>query len=298
MLLLGVVLSTPGFTQTNELVASLNIPNRIPGEVSTENETAVAASEKKEVTLPLPELNERAKISFSPEYLTPLPSDPFKVKPRSFIMPAGLIAVGTYSLFSEDCKDFNSFARDNMWDKRDRSGEHRGFVPDDYTMFLPFVAYYGLNLAGVKSQHKMVDGTLLYVMSTAITNTIVFTTKNRSAVERPDQSDLLSFPSGHTAQAFVSAEFFRQEYKHLSPLYGVAGYAAAVTTGALRMRHNKHWLNDVVAGAGVGILSTRFSYWLYPKMKKLVMPNAKNDMMVAPSYNNGAVGLSFMYSFK
>lgn len=296
MLLLGGVLFSPGFAQTHELIAGIYTTHSSISETSTESETAVTASEKKESTVLLPELNEQAKISFKPEYFIQPVSDPFKVRPRSFIMPLGLMAIGTYSLFSEDCKEVNSFAREHMWDQKVR--EHRGFVPDDYTMFAPFAAYYGLNLTGVKSQHSVVDGTLIYFMSTAITNSIVFTVKNRSAVERPDASDLLSFPSGHTAQAFVSAEFLRQEYKHISPWYGVAGYAAAVTTGALRMRHNKHWLNDVVAGAGIGILSTRVSYWLYPKIKKLVMPDAKSDIMIAPSYSNGAVGLSFMYSFK
>jgi membrane-associated phospholipid phosphatase len=40
----------------------------------------------------------------------------------------------------------------------------------------------------------------------------------------------------------------------------------AATTGYLRMYNNKHWFGDVVAGAGVGILSAKFSYWLFEKL--------------------------------
>lgn len=293
MLLLGGTIFTPAFAQNHELLASTKI-NPVIHETATENETSTVVTEKKENLVLLPGLNEKAVMLVEPGLKIQSSSDPFAVKPRSFIMPAGLMALGTYCLFNEEFKDVNNFAKESMWNNKD----NHGFVPDHVTMFLPFVAYYGLNAAGIKGQHKIIDATLIYTMSSVITNSIVFTVKNRSAVERPDASDLLSFPSGHTAQAFVSAEFLRQEYKHISPWYGIAGYAAAVGTGMLRMRHNKHWLNDVVAGAGVGILSTRVSYWLYPKIKKLVMPGAKDDIMIAPSYSNGAVGLSFMYSFK
>ena len=30
------------------------------------------------------------------------------------------------------------------------------------------------------------------------------------------------------------------------------------------MYNNRHWLTDVAAGAGIGILSTKIAYWLYP----------------------------------
>ena len=68
--------------------------------------------------------------------------------------------------------------------------------------------------------------------------------------------------------AFAAAEFMRQEYKDVSPLYGIAGYGAATITGILRLYNNKHWVSDVVAGAGFGILSTRLAYWIYPVIKR------------------------------
>jgi len=107
-----------------------------------------------------------------------------------------------------------------------------------------------------------------------------------------------SFPSGHAAQAFAAAEFMRMEYKDVSPWYGVAGYAAAVATGMLRVYNDKHWMSDVVAGAGVGIASTRLAYWLYPKIKHYLWKDKPNGAVLMPSYSNGSFGMNFAYQFK
>lgn len=289
VMLLWVCLLSAASAQDSYIAAN---SGNLKESVNSDAETAPVVSQNKESIVFMPELKEHMLLDSS--FGTFPKADPYATKPTAFILPASLMAAGTICLLNEDFKGVNRFAKESFWDRR----ENYGFVPDDVTMFVPFIGYYGLNIAGVKSRHNMIDGTLIYFMASAINNSIVFTVKNRSAIERPDASDRHSFPSGHTAQAFVSAEFLRQEYKHISQWYGVAGYAFAVSTGILRMRHNKHWLNDVVAGAGVGILSTRISYWLYPKIKKLVMPNSKNDIMIAPTVGNGAYGLSFMYSFK
>ena len=92
--------------------------------------------------------------------------------------------------------------------------------------------------------------------------------KKTGNVERPDGSSTNSFPSGHTATAFMGAEFLYQEYKDVSIWYGVGGYAIATTTGALRIYNNKHWLTDVAAGAGIGILCTKAAYWLNPLLNE------------------------------
>jgi membrane-associated phospholipid phosphatase len=46
----------------------------------------------------------------------------------------------------------------------------------------------------------------------------------------------------------------------------ISGYPIAIFTGVYRALNNKHWVGDVVAGAGFGILSTEIAYWLYPKI--------------------------------
>jgi membrane-associated phospholipid phosphatase len=115
--------------------------------------------------------------------------------------------------------------------------------------------------------------------------------------ERSDGSNNASFPSGHTATAFASAEFLRQEYKDESPLYGIAGYAVATTTGILRLYNNKHWVSDVVAGAGFGIASTKLAYLLYPKVKKLLTGKGSLNYSVVPAYQDHTYGLSLAGTF-
>jgi membrane-associated phospholipid phosphatase len=56
-----------------------------------------------------------------------------------------------------------------------------------------------------------------------------------------------------------------QEYKDVSIWYGISGYVVATGTGFFRMYNDRHWLTDVAAGAGIGILCTKTAYWLYPK---------------------------------
>jgi len=88
------------------------------------------------------------------------------------------------------------------------------------------------------------------------------------------------------------------EYKDVSPWYGIAGYAVATTTGLLRMYNNKHWFNDVVAGAGFGIAGTRLAYWLYPKIQHAFGSSSKSSgTVLMPSYSNGSFGLSFAKVF-
>jgi membrane-associated phospholipid phosphatase len=89
----------------------------------------------------------------------------------------------------------------------------------------------------------------------------------------------------------------RQEYKDVSPWYGVAGYAMAAATGYLRMYNNKHWLSDVVAGAGVGIMSAKLVYWIYPVIKRKLFKDKDVTTMVMPTYQDGAIGLGLVHHF-
>ena len=54
--------------------------------------------------------------------------------------------------------------------------------------------------------------------------------------------------------------------------------------GVLRIYNNRHWLNDVLAGAGIGILSARIGYWMLPVSRRiLVMERAGKGCAVVPS---------------
>jgi membrane-associated phospholipid phosphatase len=128
-------------------------------------------------------------------------------------------------------------------------------------------------------------------------NATVFPLKKITNQLRPDSSAYTAFPSGHTGEAFASAELMRMEYKDVSPWYGVAGYAMAVTTGYLRMYNNKHWLSDVVAGAGIGILSAKLAYWLYPKIQHKLFKDKISKTIILPAYQNNSFGVVIAHRF-
>lgn len=72
--------------------------------------------------------------------------------------------------------------------------------------------------------------------------------------ERPDFSDRYSFPSGHSAASFSAATVAARQFGWK---VGVPAYAAAGFVGYTRMEKNKHYLSDVLFGAGLGIAAGR-----------------------------------------
>lgn len=165
---------------------------------------------------------------------------------------------------------------------------------DDKLQYAPAALVYAINATGVKSKNNFFDRTAMYLISNSIMSFSVDFLKTKTTKLRPSGTDRRSFPSGHTATAFVSAEFIRQELGGQSPLYGYIGYSMATATGALRMMNNAHWLSDVIAGAGVGILSTKFTYLAYPWIKKKIIKDKNLNFVAVPLVQNHILGISFI----
>lgn len=133
---------------------------------------------------------------------------------------------------------------------------------DNYTQYVPAAVMYGLKAIGVESRSSwgrmVVSDAASAVLMAAVTQGI----KSTSNVTRPDGSDNKSFPSGHTATAFMCATMLSKEYGHISPWVSVGAYTFASATGLMRIANNKHWMSDVLTGAGVGIITTELGYWI------------------------------------
>ncbi len=213
---------------------------------------------------------------------------------KQFIVPATMLVYGITSLKYDGLKTINQKVKEEVYTERTNK---EPMHIDNYLLYAPGVAVYALNAVGIKGKNNFRDRTILYAMSQMIQSAIVFPVKKYAGENRPDESNALSFPSGHTACAFASAEFMRQEYKDVSPWYGVAGYAMAAGTGFLRMYNNKHWLSDVVAGAGIGIMSTRLAYWIYPVIKKKLFKDKEVSTVVMPVYSDGALSIGLVHHF-
>lgn len=85
-----------------------------------------------------------------------------------------------------------------------------------------------------------------------------------------------------------NAKQLRMEYKDASVWYGVGAYVVATGVGVLRVWNERHWATDVLAGAGIGILSARVAYWLLPFERRLFgLDKKKNasDMVAVPYYS-------------
>lgn len=102
---------------------------------------------------------------------------------------------------------------------------------DNYTQYAPAVIVYSLNAAGIKGKHNFKDRTIIYATSQLISAAFVVSLKHIVKEERPDGSNYLSFPSGHTATAFSSAQFMFREYKDSNFWLSISGYSFAVFTG-------------------------------------------------------------------
>lgn len=220
-------------------------------------------------------------------------SNIFNSSYSKFIIPTGLISFGVLS------RSNKSFLRLDQSTHNEISEHLKVSIPiDDYSQFAPIVAVYGLDIVGIKAKHNFVDRTIVSASSYIIMGAMVQTLKSTTNVWRPDGSNNNSFPSGHTATAFVGAHILFKEYKDVSPWIGVAGYAVATGTGALRVLNKKHWISDVVTGAGIGILSAETGYMLLPVFHKMFGIKDKNkDLVIVPSVSTNNYGVGLVYTF-
>lgn len=134
---------------------------------------------------------------------------------------------------------------------------------DDYAQFFGPLMTTGLKLGGVEGRSSWGRYLATFGMSYGIMAAFVNSIKYTSKEMRPDGSTANSWPSGHTATAFVGATLLHKEYGLTrSPWYSVAGYGVATATGIMRVLNNRHWVSDVLSGAGIGILSGEIAYAL------------------------------------
>ena len=106
----------------------------------------------------------------------------------------------------------------------------------------------------VKDQPKITHVGMDLIEALAVNEALVQTIKYTTRRERPDGSGRNSFPSGHAADTFAFATALE---RHLGWKGAVPAYAFASYVAMSRLPDNKHWLSDVVFGAGVGIISGR-----------------------------------------
>ncbi|MCG2611465.1 phosphatase PAP2 family protein [Flavobacterium sp. SM15] len=221
-----------------------------------------------------------------------LVSENLKFNYKQLIIPTVLISYGIIAFDNNELLGLNTQIKAEVAEHIDEK-----ITIDDFSQYVPATSVYLLNNLGVKGKNNLKDRSIIIGTSYLIVAVSVTGLKHATKVERPDGSSFNSFPSGHTATAFAGAEFLWQEYKDTSCFYGIAGYLVASGTGLYRMLNNRHWLTDVAAGAGIGILSTKIAYWTFPYINKVfVKKQTKTSVGMLPFYNGKQIGLATVIS--
>ena len=194
-----------------------------------------------------------------------------------------------------------TYSDDGLLNRKKVRDEINRYLPnyenkiDDLTQYIPYVATYAFDAFGVKSRHKLLRKTTTMGTAIALNALVVHTMKGLIDEERPDGSANNSFPSGHTTTAFMGAHIFHKEYRHLSPYYSVGAYALASFTGVFRQLNNRHWISDVMMGAGLGISLTELAYFINGSIYKEKGINplpepSKSYNEKRPSFINTTIG--------
>lgn len=177
---------------------------------------------------------------------------------RQVQIPAGLIVAGLLSTVKTP-----ESIKGEVVEKRNELMPGFKTHIDNYLQHAPIAIAYGLDAFGVQSKTDFLNRTAILIKGEMAMVGIVAFLKKKTQVIRPDGTTSNSFPSGHTAKAFAGATFLSEEYKDRFTWMPFAAYGLAGSVGLLRMANNRHYISDVLVGAGLGILSMKAAYWTH-----------------------------------
>lgn len=185
-------------------------------------------------------------------------------RPSRLIVPGVLFTAGVVGV------NWDWYATNINIPLRNYAGELRsdwGYTTaENWIQYAPLAAYMGLGACGV-GDHSFLEHFFTAGSAWAVEAVLVNGLKYTLCEMRPNLSARNSFPSGHTATAFLGAELVRLEYGVWA---GAGAYAVAMLTAAMRVYNNWHWFNDLLGGAAIGILSANIGYWLLPLERRLL----------------------------
>ncbi len=193
------------------------------------------------------------------------------------IIPLGLITTGSLLNIGE--------IKYKLQDKIPNTNNHY----DNYLQYVPIVQIYAFDALGFEHKNTFFDQSKYLIISQLISSSTIHLLKNTFNVERPNGA-YHAFPSGHTTNAFVNATVLYHEFKDTEPILAWSGYFFATGTGLLRLTNNAHWLPDVLAGAGIAILTTNLVYYFKPFQG--FQPFKKNkNLTLTPIITPGALAI-------
>ena len=212
-------------------------------------------------------------------------TDTKKVHAKNLILPVSLCLTGvlvketSFPLYLRD-KTQNSWLRTNT-------------SVDDYTRYVPVVEMYIADIYYRKPIGEVFQQTKNYLLARLLTSFTTSRIKDWTQVTRPDGTER-AFPSGHTSYAFCGATALFLEYKDTDKFLAYSGFVFSTATGFMRITNNRHWISDVITGAGVGMLSTTLVWYINPL--KNWNPFKKKNIAIYPTINNyNNVGICMIF---
>jgi membrane-associated phospholipid phosphatase len=204
---------------------------------------------------------------------------------QSQIIPGTLIAAGLAFTLGNANKALNGYLPET----------HVSL--DNYLEYAPVACLYAADIAGVQSRNRIWNQTGYLLLSQLTCAVIIQTLKHTVSEQRPDRKEEFdSFPSGHTGVAFTGATVLYHEFKETNKVLAYSGFVVATAVGVLRMTNRRHWISDVLTGAGIGILSANLIYYFEP-LRNWRPFSRSAPITFSPCYNGESVGLSFSFRF-
>jgi len=210
---------------------------------------------------------------------------------KKSIIPLSLIGIGAYINYTD-----GQFGKERL-NNRIQKRLNFSTDADDYLIFIPALEMYAANLLHIKSKNAIGDQTKYLLISNIATLGVTQILKRSFNETRPDLSDNHSFPSGHTAHAFVMATVLYHEYIDSNKFLAYSGYAFATTTAVFRMLNNRHFPSDVLVGAGVGIAVTELVYNFKPLKNWQPFKSKKRNVFILPMYKGNTYGITSIIRF-
>ena len=184
-------------------------------------------------------------------------NQPFGFKTQKIYIPAVLMTAGI--LF-----DYDRVQAIDIENSGSETSDILGFGNhlDDYAQFAPVAAVYGFEWAGMQPRTDWQNRTAILIKGQVLNLGLVYALKKTLKKPRPDGT-AFSFPSGHTANAFAGATMLSIEYGENHRWVPYVSYGFATGIGIMRMANDKHYISDVLFGAGLGIISMKIAYWTH-----------------------------------
>lgn len=179
-------------------------------------------------------------------------------RPDKLFLPSALMISG--ALLNGNGKES---VKNEIAEERNEYMRNFSTRADNFLQFSPIAIAYSLDALGYRSKTDLPNRTAILLKGELAMTGSVFLLKSLTHQLRPDKSGYNSFPSGHTAQAFAAATFLSEEYKGRFKWMPYAAYSIAGSVGVMRIVNNKHYISDVLFGAGLGFLSMKASYWTH-----------------------------------